>query len=153
MPQIPLFYRLVLLWYEPIGSGFGCYMNLAAKDMYLNSFIPTSLAVRDPTHNMIFNQLGAGYFFVATSQAILLRYTNDMNVWKILNGCLLGWDFILLYSLWDGLSAQGRLDPGTWRSEDLSAIVPTIFMTVVRAAIVAGIGLGGSKPNAKKPKD
>ncbi|KAL5344076.1 hypothetical protein BJX70DRAFT_393499 [Aspergillus crustosus] len=145
MPQIPVFYRAVLLWYDPIGALFGCYMNLFAKDTYLNSYIPPSLATRDPSHNMIFNQLAAGFFVVATSQAILLRYTSDVNVWKILNGCLLGWDFILLWSLWNGLGVQGRLGPGSWRGEDLMAIMPTVFMTLVRGAIVAGIGLNEEK--------
>ncbi|KAL4937824.1 hypothetical protein BDV06DRAFT_202199 [Aspergillus oleicola] len=153
MARIPLFYRLILLWFEPISSGFGCYMNLFDKDMYLNSFIPPALATRDPTHNLLFNQLGAGFFVVATTQGVLLRYTNDVNVWKMLNGCLLGWDFILLWSLWDGLSAQGRLDPSVWRADDLSAIVPTIFMTFVRAAVVAGVGLEGAKANTEKLKD
>ncbi|KAL4932495.1 uncharacterized protein BDV17DRAFT_254558 [Aspergillus undulatus] len=98
---------------------------------------------------MLFNQLGAAYFFVASSQAILLRHSNDIKVWKILNACWLGWDVILLYSLWDGLRMQGRLDPGAWRGEDLSAIVPTVFMAFARAAIVAGVGLGGSRSRAR----
>jgi hypothetical protein len=148
--DIPLFYRIVLLWYEPISSALGCYGTLLAKDTYLNSFIPSALTVRNPMQDMIFNQLGAAYFYVATSQGILLRYTSDVNVWKIVNGCLLGWDIILLYSLWDGGRTQGRLHPASWRSEDLSAIIPTVFMTVVRAAIVAGVGLRRAKPSAKK---
>jgi hypothetical protein len=147
--HIPLFYRIVLLWYEPIAAGLGIYLTLAAPDAYLNSFIPSTLAVRNPLHDMLFNQLGAAFFYVATSQAILLRYTNDIGVWKILNGCLLGWDIILLYSFWNGLWMQGRLAPGNWRSEDLSALIPTMFMTVVRAAVVAGVGLRTSKLSTK----
>ncbi|KAL4793037.1 hypothetical protein BDV19DRAFT_367252 [Aspergillus venezuelensis] len=88
MSQIPLFYRIILLWFEPIASGFGCYMNLFDKDAYLDSFIPPSLATREASHNMLFNQLGAGFFVVATTQGILLRYTNDVNVWRLLNVCV-----------------------------------------------------------------
>ncbi len=144
-PRIPLFYRVVLLWYEPISSGLGGWLALKAPDTYLNSFIPSTMTVRNPMHDMLFHQLGASYFFVATSQAILLRYTNDLGVWKILNGCLLGWDVILLYGLWSGMQMQGRLDPAEWRFEDWSAVIPTVFMTVVRASIVAGLGLGKVK--------
>ncbi|RDW91652.1 hypothetical protein BP5796_02817 [Coleophoma crateriformis] len=148
--NIPAFYRFILLWVEPISSALGAYLTLAAPDTYLNSYIPRTMTVRNPMQDMIFNQLGAAFFYVATSQGILLRYTYDIGVWKIVNGCLLGWDFILLYSWWSGMQMQGRLDPATWRSEDMSALVPILFITAVRAAIVAGVGMRASKSNAKK---
>lgn len=146
MPSdIPLFYRIVLLWYEPFSAALGVWGTLAKPDMYLNAFVPSTLSVRNPTHDMLFNQIGAAFFFVATSQGILLRYTSDVGVWKILNGCLLGWDAILLYSLWSGMQMQGRLDPGAWRFEDWWAVSMTVFITVVRSCVVAGLGLRTTK--------
>lgn len=121
---------------------WGCVADPA---MFLNSFVPSSMAPYNPLHSAVFSSMGAAFFLAGSSQAILLRYTSDIGVWKILNGCFLGWDFIFAHGIYSSLVAQGRLDPAGWRGEDWWGVVSVGFMTVVRAAIVLGVGL--------KPKD
>ncbi|KAJ0420248.1 hypothetical protein BJY00DRAFT_284569 [Aspergillus carlsbadensis] len=147
--NIPLFYRIVLLWYEPLASGLGAYLVLFQPDTYLNSFIPPSYASRNHTHDILLNQLAAAFVYVSLSQGVLLRYTSDITTWKIVNACLLGWDFILLYSLWFGLQAQGRLDFAEIRGDDLGAAVPTVGITFIRAAFCVGIGFPKQKVRGK----
>ncbi|KAL2829120.1 hypothetical protein BJY01DRAFT_228010 [Aspergillus pseudoustus] len=150
--QIPSFYRFFFTWFEPLTSLYGAYLVLAEPDNYLNSFIAPAAwsATRDIAHNTLLRQMGASFVYVSLSQAVLLRYTSDPNVWKILNGSLLGWDAILLYGLWAGLSSQGRLSLGALRAEDWTAIVPTVIITLLRAAVVAGVGFSNKKVPAKE---
>jgi hypothetical protein len=148
--NIPLFYRIALLWYEPITSGLGAYLVLFQPDKYLNSFIPPSYASRNHTHDILLNQLAAAFVYVSLSQGVLLRYTNDITIWKIVNGCFLGWDFILLYSIWFGLSAQGRLDFAEIRGDDWGVIGATLGVTLIRSALCLGVGFRKEKGRGKR---
>ncbi|KAH8882422.1 hypothetical protein GQ53DRAFT_458104 [Thozetella sp. PMI_491] len=148
-PEIPLIYRIVFKFYEPFSSAVGACTALFAHDVWLNNFIPSAMSVRNPQHDMLFNQVAAGFSHVAVSQALFFWSSNDVKSWKMLNGSLIVWDFILLYSYWAALSAQGRLDPTGWRSEDWTSVVITIFITLNRMAFVAGVGLDGKKSRAK----
>ncbi|KAL2785584.1 hypothetical protein BJX66DRAFT_314492 [Aspergillus keveii] len=150
--NIPLFYRIALLWYEPIASGLGAYLVLFQPDKYLNSFIPPSYASRNHTHDILLNQLAAAFVYVSLSQGVLLRYTNDITIWKIVNGCFLGWDFILLYSIWFGLSAQGRLDFAEIRGDDWGVIGATLGVTLIRSALCLGVGFRKEKVRGRGNK-
>ena len=125
--------------------------NLTMPDTIMNSYIPHTVSVRNPQHDFLFHQMAAAFFYVATSQAVILRYTNDDGVWRLMNASLLGWDVILSYSLWNALNVQGILSPAAWRAEDLSAIIPTAVISASRAAIVCGFGLRNTEdPEVKR---
>ncbi|KAL3461962.1 hypothetical protein BJX64DRAFT_260046 [Aspergillus heterothallicus] len=143
---IPLFYRFYFLWYEPLACLLGVYAVFGQPTAYLNSYIPTAITeTLDLTHKTLLTQMGAAFLYVGLSQGLLLRYTSDVGVWKMLNLSLLGWDAILLWGLWDGLSAQGRLSLDGLRGNDLQVIVITAVTTIVRAVFVAGVGLRSAK--------
>ena len=138
---IPLFYRILFLWIDPLAALWTSWALLTDPDLITNTYIPRATSVRDPRHDFFPQQLGGAFFYIAASQAALLRYTSDPGAWRLLNAGLLGFDAVVVYSLWCAMSAQGRLDPAGWRVEDWTTVVMTGVFTVSRAAIVAGIGL------------
>jgi len=99
---------------------------------------------------MFLQQLGG--FFIATIvlQVVLLRYTQDVNIWKIVQFSILINDYALFHSLWVALSAQKRLDFGKIRAEEWGTIGITAFVTVARVLFLAGVGLGRKAGGSKK---
>jgi len=146
---IPTFYRVFFIYLDPVMSLWAAYACFADPDLLLDSYVPKTISVRNPLHDALFHQLGGAFFYIAMSQAVLLSYTNDVNIWKIVHGGLLGWDLAILYGIWNGLSVQGRLDPGVWRMEDWITVGSTLVIGLARAAVVAGIGLRKIGDNGK----
>ena len=81
---------------------------------------------------------------------VLLRYTNDIQIWKILEAAVLIYDFSLLYSNYYALAQQGRLSFGALRLEDWGAIAITAQAVIVRTAFLLGVGLKSRAKGGKR---
>lgn len=81
---------------------------------------------------------------------VLLRYTEDVKVWKTVEAAVLIWDFALLYSNYYALSRQGRLSIGALRLEDWGDIIITSQAMVVRTSFLLGVGLSKEGKVVKK---
>lgn len=75
----------------------------------------------------------------------LLRYTTDLNVWKIVNFAVLLLDLSLLAGVGDGLAKRGVTSLEGVTSEDWANISITSFVTAVRVAFIAGVGIKRDK--------
>lgn len=82
---------------------------------------------------------------IAVLHGGLLRYTTDVNVWKIVNFGVLLLDLSLLAGIWDGLVNRGISGFGELRSEDWMNVVLTSFVTIVRTAFIADVGMQREK--------
>ncbi len=147
-PAIPAFYRIFFTYIDPLVASWGAYMDFFTPDTVLNSFVPNS--ARNPAHDMLFQQLGGGLLNIAFLSAVLLRYTNDVKIWKIVQLGILIVDVVGLYSLWDGLGRQGRLDPRGWRGEDWGCVGITGFVTVLRMMFMAEVGFRSGRARMKR---
>lgn len=141
---IPAIYRFTFTWQEPISCLVGFWTNTFDLDGALNIYVPAEFSARDPSHDVLFSLVGGAMLCFAVLHGVLLRYTDDVNVWKIVNGGLLGWDICVLCGSYTMLAYQGRLDPSSWRVMDWAQIGLTTYVGVLRALFVAGVGLGGS---------
>ena len=90
---------------------------------------------------MLFQQLGGFLLGTAFMEAVLLRYSGDVNIWKLVQATILIVDIAILYALWDALSQQGRLQPSKLRGEDWGCVAITGFVTIVRSLFITGLGL------------
>lgn len=72
--------------------------------------------------------------------AVLLRYTDDIKIWRIVQIADLIVDVAYFWAVWGVLDAQKRLDPTTWRAEDWGSVAITGTATVVRLLFLLGIG-------------
>lgn len=124
-------------------------MNLFTPDKVLDAYIPSTLSRRDPAHFMLFQQLAANLLMVAFLSVVLLRYTADVKVWKILQASILLVDLALLYSQWDAIGKQGRLSLDGMRAEDWGCAAITGTVVLVRLLFLAEIGFAPRNRSVK----
>ncbi|KAH8902288.1 hypothetical protein BR93DRAFT_972682 [Coniochaeta sp. PMI_546] len=147
---MPAIYRLAFQWYEPISCLIGFWINTFNLGLGLRILVPGCISARDPAHDVLSNLLGGAMFCFAVLQGALLRYTDDTNVWKIVNGGFLSWDICLLYGSYTMLVSQGRLYPSSWRLEDWSSMGLTASVGLLRALFVLGVGLSGTSTKSTR---
>ena len=116
--RIPALYRFYFKWSDPTVLFFSVYMYFVTPDEVINAFIPISMAPRNPHHDFLTQQVGGALLMLAILTSTLLRYTEDVKIWKILEAAILVYDFALLYVSYYALSQQRRLSIGALRVED-----------------------------------
>lgn len=149
--NIPALYRFYFRWSDPAICLWGAWMDFITPAFVLNAFIPTAIAVRNPYFDFTLQQLGGALLMLIFFDVVLLRYTNDIKIWKILQMAVLIYDLSLLYSMYDSLGQQGRLSFGALRWEDWGSIVITAQAAVVRTAFLLGVGLSEGSKRTKRP--
>lgn len=148
--RIPVAYRAFFTWVDPLIALSGVYMNLFTPDTVLNAYIPSTLSQRDPAHFMLFQQLAANLLMAAFLSIVLLRYTADVKIWKILQASILLVDLTLLYSLWDAIGSQGRLSLDGMRGEDWGCAIITGTVVAMRVLFLAEFGFEPRSRTVKK---
>ncbi|KAK3903182.1 NADP-dependent alcohol dehydrogenase [Staphylotrichum tortipilum] len=97
---LPLLYRLFFLLIEPLATLVGAYFALFDQETYLNlshgSSAPTTIPLGT---SIVMSQLGNMYFALALSEALVLRSTSDLRVWKAVIISLLVADVGHLYTV------------------------------------------------------
>ncbi|KAH6985386.1 hypothetical protein EDB80DRAFT_821918 [Ilyonectria destructans] len=137
--NIPFAYRALFLYFEPVGAFVGALLLHFRPSSFLNVMAPA--AKYAPDNQIIYDQLAATYTLFAFNEAIILRITNDLRVWRgILIGILVC-DAIHLFGSWAALGGAVFWDPRTWMLEDWVNLVSLWGQAAVRLAFVAGIGL------------
>ncbi|KAF2255459.1 hypothetical protein BU26DRAFT_515174 [Trematosphaeria pertusa] len=146
--QVPLFYRLFFTWIDPIICVWGAYMDFFDPALVLSSHIPNPTP--DIGHAMILRQRGGGMLNFGFISAVLLRYTTDMTIWRIVQIADLVVDCAYFWAVHGALSAQARLGWQTWRAEDWGSLAITGAAAVARLCFLLRVGVtreakGGSK--------
>ena len=118
---------------------WAAYMDFFTPNVVVNAFVPASIAPRNPYFDFQLEQLGGALLMLAFIDIVLLRYTNDVKIWKILEAAVLIYDFSLLYSNYSSLSQQGRLSFGALRLKDWGAIAITAQAVMVRIVFLLGM--------------
>lgn len=137
--NFPFFYRLFFTYLDPLICVWGAYMDFFDPTLVLSSHIPNPTA--DIGHSMILRQRGGGMLNFGFISAVLLRYTNDIQVWRIVQIADLLVDIAYFWAVWGVLGAQERLAPGTWRAEDWGSLAITGTATLTRTFFLLGFGL------------
>jgi hypothetical protein len=140
---VPGFYHFFFTWFDPIVAFSGAVTDFVSPDFVINSLVPKTLRNEEgcnPNYKFIFQQAGGGMIAVAFLSGALLRATNDLKVWKYVQAAILLIDIATLYSVWDALRLQSRLQVSTWRGEDWGCVGLTTFVTVLRVAFLAEAG-------------
>jgi hypothetical protein len=104
----------------------------------------------DIGHIMILKQRGGGMLGWGFISAFLLRYTQDIKIWHIVEIAILLVDFAYFPAVFGALNAQMRVLPETWRAEDWGSLVVTGTATLVRLAFLARLGFKDEDTTLKK---
>ena len=145
--QIPYFYSLWFTTIDPLVAVHGAYMNIFTPATTLDAYIPAEVAPYNPNHYILFQIEAAHFLCLAFLSTILLRYTQDIQVWKIMQAAILIVDLGMLYSLGNSLDQQGRLAVAKWRAEDWGCLLIVGFVTLLRSAFLLEVrfrAIGGT---------
>ncbi|RSM15080.1 hypothetical protein CDV31_005160 [Fusarium ambrosium] len=137
--NIPTLYRLLFLYLEPLLAIGAAIQTHFAPKIFLNTMSQTSEYA--PDNQVIYDQVAALYTLFAFNEAVLLRLTNDIRVWK---GVFIGifiCDILHLYASWASLGADVFWNPSAWRVEDWANLGALWGLGVVRVAFLTGVGL------------
>ncbi|KIV89337.1 hypothetical protein PV10_08912 [Exophiala mesophila] len=150
-PKIPFPYILFFLWIEPASTLVGAFYAWFKPSTYLElqhaASAPSILGLPLGT-NVVLRQLGNLYLAFAFNEALVLRATNDLNVWRVLLLGLLIADFGHLYSCLP-LGVTAYYDIYNWNGIDYGNFLFVYVGALTRICFLSGVGFSSS---AKKPK-
>ncbi|KAL1843535.1 hypothetical protein VTJ49DRAFT_1128 [Mycothermus thermophilus] len=142
---LPLPYRLFFLLIEPIATFTGAYYAFLGQQTYLDLTHAASSPSPIPLGTSIaMSQLANLYFAFALSEAVVLRSTSDLRVWRAVLFCLLVADFGHLYTV-SPLGPQIYWSVSSWNAIDWGNIGFVYLGALMRLAFLTGLGFGGSR--------
>lgn len=139
LSRIPLAYRALLLYVEPLMAFNGSILCIFFPRLFLHTFSPYLSYHAD--NQIIFNQLAATYVLFAFNQAVVLRVARDLRVWKTIVMGILLCDTIHLWAGFDVMFKDGTANPLVWRPEDWVAVLSLLVPMSLRGAFLAGVGI------------
>ena len=140
--HIPLPYRYFFLYIEPLSTIVGAYYAIFQQQAYLDlTHVLSSPVTGIPTSTeIVLKQLANLYFLFALNEALVLRSTTNLRVWRTLLSCLLVADLGHLYSVCPvGLQIYWAF--WKWNAIDWGNIGFVYLGATMRSAFLLGVGL------------
>ncbi|KAI1854076.1 hypothetical protein JX265_003601 [Neoarthrinium moseri] len=138
--QIPLLYRALFLYIEPLGALLGALLLHWRPQPFLNTMAPGLGPAAG--HQVVYDMLCATYVLFAFNEAVLLRLRpGDLAVWRAVLAGILLCDAIHLYGSAGALGPAVFWDPRRWRWEDAVNLGSLWGQGAVRVAFLCGVGL------------
>ena len=148
--QMPFAYRLFFLLVEPISAMVGAFYNHFRQARYLELLDAASASKEVPRATSVaMSQLANMYLFFALNEAIVLRSTGDVRVWRAVLLVLLLADVGHLLSMWE-------LGPGiyynvmSWNVGDVGNVPWVYAGATMRLCFLSGVGLDQVKTVHKR---
>ncbi|KAJ4327427.1 hypothetical protein N0V84_002199 [Fusarium piperis] len=148
LSNIPTLYRLLFLYLEPFLAIGAALQTHFAPTIFLKTMSQTSEYA--PDNQVIYDQVAALYTLFAFNEAVLLRLTNDIRVWKGVFTGIFICDILHLHASWASLGAEVFWNPRAWRVEDWANLGALWGLGAVRVAFLAGVGLGQANGRIKR---
>ncbi|KAH0537062.1 hypothetical protein FGG08_006103 [Glutinoglossum americanum] len=150
-PQIPLPYRILLLYFEPLLALNGAVMAHFFPSRFLLTMSPSATAATySPQTQVIYDQLAATYVLFALVEAVVLRVTSELSVWKAVVFGALVCDVIHLYGSCASMGVEVFVRPGLWRADDWVNLTLLYGPAVMRLGLLFEVGFGRGK-TGKEP--
>ena len=140
-PDVALWYRLFFLYIEPVSTLVGAYFAFFQSQYYLDlTHRPTSPNYGVPiSTQIVLNQLANLYYCFAINEALVLRITTDLKVWRALLIGLLIADIGHLYSV-HALGLQIYWDVKNWNPIDFGNLAFVYVGALTRIAFLSNPG-------------
>lgn len=145
---IPRIYHILFTWIDPVMATCAIYLDLFAPAFVVDGINPD--VPYNPAHAGLFCQLSAPMATTLFLQVFLLRYTNDVGVWKIFQAAILVGDIFVIAGQLQALGTQGRLSVSGCRPEDWGLFGIMGSISLVRLLFVVGFGFEKKDGKAKK---
>ncbi len=147
--QVASIYRYFFLYIEPISALTGAYYSFFEQQTYLD----LTHAASSPKNGIstatqvVLAQLANLYFLFAINEALVLRSTADLNVWRAVIFCLLIAEIGHLYSV-KAVGWHIYWDVFGWNAIDWGNVAFVYAGASMRLAFLLGFGVGPSKQHA-----
>lgn len=139
--RLPLAYNFFFLILEPISAIVGSFYTHLRQSQYLGFLdAPSAPEVVPRATSVVMSQLASMYLFFALNEAIVLRSTADLRVWRAVLLVLLLADFAHLYSLRE-LGPRIYLDVLGWNAADIGNVPWVYIGATLRLCFLTGVGL------------
>src|SRR5882757_5133830 len=154
MASIPLPYTAFFLYIEPVATLVGAFYAWLKPQTYLQltdaASAPGILGLPTAT-NVVLRQLGNLYVAFAINEALVLRATTDLKVWRALLLGLLIADFGHLYSCFP-LGIKSYYDVANWNAMAYGNFLFVYCGALMRTCFLLEVGMGGPKKAKAKAK-
>jgi hypothetical protein len=150
--RLPLLYRTFFLFIEPISALAGAYAAHFRPQAYLSLTHAASSPIHRPvpvSTTIVLSQLANLYLLFALNEALVLRSTRDIRVWKTVLFVLLVADFGHLWSV-SPLGWEKYVDVMGWNAMDWGNLGFVYLGASLRIAFLADVGLGRGKGRVLK---
>ena len=150
-PPISRSYRIFFLYIEPISALAGAYFAFFQQQDYLDLIHIDS----SPKHGVpistrvVLAQLANLYFLFALNEALVLRATSDLRVWRALLLGLLIADFGHLYSV-NAVGSYVYWNVVRWNAIDWGNVAFVYICAALRVSFLLGVGVGSSGQQATR---
>ncbi|TAQ85719.1 hypothetical protein B7494_g5942 [Chlorociboria aeruginascens] len=142
--KLPAAYTTFFLFLEPItalaGASYAYLDPLAYLQMTHLGSSPSYVSTIPLATTVVLKQLANLYLFFALTEALVLRSTSDLRVWRTLLSCMLLADFGHLYSV-SGLGPDIYWQAWTWNSMHWGNVAVVYTGALMRMSFLSGIGL------------
>lgn len=153
--SIPLPYQAFFLWIEPISTIVGAYYAWFQPRYYLelthSASSPGRFSGVPLGTEVTLRQLANLYFAFTLNEALVLRATSDIKVWRTLLLGLLIADFGHLYSCFP-LGLSYYYDFQNWNAIAWGNIAFVYCGATLRTCFLLGIGMGGGRKAKAKAR-
>jgi hypothetical protein len=147
---IPLAYRLLFLYIDPVAALFGAYLLMRDPARFLATMSPA--AALAASNKVVYDQLAATYVLLAWTEGVVLRIAGTprasgvtMRVWKgVLAGALVC-DIMHLWGSWAALGGEVFWNPIRWRGEDWGNLGFLWIIAAARLGFLLGAGFGSRR--------
>ncbi|KAH7245627.1 hypothetical protein BKA59DRAFT_172943 [Fusarium tricinctum] len=147
---VPAFYRIIFTYVDPViafATGYGLVFHRDAMLGMLSPLFTPRAVAYDPW----LWQVAAAYWMTAVIQGGLLRYTDDLGIWKICNGTICIMDVMLLFSMWEMRQPPHNWSMATMSHQDWSNVYGAAIFAVIRIFFILEVGFSSQK-NKKKTR-
>lgn len=142
-PNIPLWYRLWHLYFEPLAALNGSYL-LAFKPVEYYTWMPHT-AQHNPSSQIVADCLGTTYILFAFIEGVFLRVVDDVRLWKWILFGLAICDTGHIVAEWRAMGNEVAFNPSLWSTKDTITMFLNFMPLCTRIAFVLGVGLGEGK--------
>ena len=143
---IPSLCRIPLLYFEPLFALAGAILVYVDPLIYVSQLTRNNVRTLDASANFIYTELAGAWLHFAFTEAVVLRFVDDVRVWRLLCMGMLLSDIPYCHSVAQAVGGWGEwLIVSHWTREDWIAAVTTWPFVLSRVAIVLGIGFKGSE--------
>ncbi|KAF2207572.1 hypothetical protein CERZMDRAFT_102254 [Cercospora zeae-maydis SCOH1-5] len=138
---LPSVYRFLLTNVESLFAFGGVIMVLVKPEEYVKALTREHVASIDTATNFVYTQLGGGWAVIVFLEAVVMRYVDDVRVWKLLCWAILMSDALYTHSMAQAVGGWAEWAVlSNWTLNDWVAAATTWPFVLTRLAIVLGIG-------------